>query len=97
MQDGETPLHVAAEQGKSEVVTKLLDSGAEVDMKNNVRKGSVMEWNIYILHWDIISVAKFLFIWQIFFFIVINFYYCYDHCDCSWCVLLFPVMRNCVK
>ena len=43
MQDGETPLHVAAEQGKSEVVTKLLDSGAEVDMKNNVRKGSVME------------------------------------------------------
>ena len=43
IQDGETPLHVAAENGCLEVVTKLLDSGAEVDMKNNVRKDSVME------------------------------------------------------
>ena len=43
IQDGKTPLHWAAQNGKPEVVTKLLDSGADVDMKDNVRKGSVME------------------------------------------------------
>ena len=43
IQDGKTPLHLAAQNDDSEVVTKLVDSGAEVDMKDNVRKGSVME------------------------------------------------------
>ena len=43
IQAGKTPLHWAARHGKPEVVTKLLDSGADVDMKDNVRKGSVME------------------------------------------------------
>ena len=43
LQHGQTPLHQAAKYGNPEVVTKLLDSGADVDMKDNVRKGSVME------------------------------------------------------
>ena len=43
IQHGETPLHLAAWNGCLEVVTKLLDSGAEVDMKDNVRKDSVIE------------------------------------------------------
>ena len=43
IQDGKTLLHLAVEKGESEVVTKLLDSGADVDMKDNVRKDSVIE------------------------------------------------------
>ena len=43
MQDGDTPLHLAVVYNNLEVVTKLLDCGAEVDMKNNVRRSFVME------------------------------------------------------
>ena len=43
IQDGKTPLNWAAQYGNPEVVTILLDSGADVDMKDNVRKGSVMK------------------------------------------------------
>ena len=43
LQDGQTPLHYTAKSGNPEVVTKLLDSGADVDMKDNVRKGSVIK------------------------------------------------------
>ena len=43
LQVGKRPLHYAAQRGHPEMVTKLLDSGADVDMKDNVRKGSVME------------------------------------------------------
>ena len=43
IQIGSTPLHNSAMQGHSEVVTKLLGSGADVDMKNIVRKSFVME------------------------------------------------------
>ena len=43
IQYGQTPLHDAALVGHSEVVTKLLDSGADVDIKDKVRKGFVME------------------------------------------------------
>ena len=37
-QDGGTPIFWAAEGGHLEVVTKLLDSGADVHVKDNVRK-----------------------------------------------------------
>ena len=37
-QDGGTSLHWAARYGHLEVVTKLLDSGADVHVKDNVRK-----------------------------------------------------------
>ena len=43
IQDGNTTLHIAALRGNLEIVTKLLDCGAEVDMKNNVRRSFVME------------------------------------------------------
>ena len=43
IQNGDTPLHGAAFKGSLEVVTKLLDCGADVDMKKNVRKSFVME------------------------------------------------------
>ena len=37
------PLHYAAEKGESKVVTELLDSGADVDVQDIVRKGSFLE------------------------------------------------------
>ena len=37
VQRGKTPLHDAAREGHPEVVTELLCSGADVDMKDNVR------------------------------------------------------------
>ena len=43
IQIGWTPLHCAAEKGHSEVLTKLLDSGADVDVQNKVRTVFVME------------------------------------------------------
>ena len=43
IQDGWTPLHWAAQEGHSEVLTKLLDSGADVGMHDEVRKVYVME------------------------------------------------------
>ena len=43
LQVGKRPLHYAAKNRNPEVVTKLLDSGADVDMKDNVRKGSVIK------------------------------------------------------
>ena len=43
MQDDKTPLHGAAEKGNSEVVTKLLESGADVGVKAWVRNAFVME------------------------------------------------------
>lgn len=33
--EGETPLHLAAEQGKIEAVIKLLEAGAELDVVDN--------------------------------------------------------------
>ena len=38
IQHGWTPLHWAAWKGHAEVLTKLLDSGADVDMQDKVRK-----------------------------------------------------------
>ena len=43
IQDGYAPLHYAAVEGHSEVVTKLVDSGADMGLQNNVRKVFVME------------------------------------------------------
>ena len=43
IQDGKVPLHHASGAGHSDVVTKLLDSGADVFVQDNVRKGFVME------------------------------------------------------
>ena len=43
IQDGSTPLHYAAMDGDSELLTKLLDSGADVGMQSKVRKVFVME------------------------------------------------------
>ena len=37
-QDGKTSFHWAADNGHLDVVTKLLDSGADVHVKDNVRK-----------------------------------------------------------
>ena len=42
-QDGWTPLHWAANKGYSEVLTKLLDSGADMGVQDKVRKVYVME------------------------------------------------------
>lgn len=35
IKESETPLHLAAEQGKIEAVIKLLEAGAELDVVNN--------------------------------------------------------------
>ena len=43
IQDDKRPLHYAAEQGHLEVVTKLLESGADVGVETWVRKAFVME------------------------------------------------------
>ena len=43
MQWGRAPLHEAACVGSVEVVTKLLDSGADVGEKDVVRKSFVIE------------------------------------------------------
>ena len=43
IQNGQTLLHRAAFWGNLEVVTKLLDGGADVHVKDNVRKSFVME------------------------------------------------------
>ena len=43
IQDGWTPLHYAAWKGHSEMLTKLLDSGAVVDVQEKVRKVFVMQ------------------------------------------------------
>ena len=43
IQNGSMPLHDASLGGHSEVVRKLLDSGADVDEKDIVRKVFVME------------------------------------------------------
>ena len=43
VQNDKTPLHDAAREGHPEVVTKLLDSGADVDMKMKVGKYFVIE------------------------------------------------------
>ena len=38
IQGGQTPLHYAARWSPSEVVTKLLESGADLNVKDDVRK-----------------------------------------------------------
>ena len=43
VQGDRTLLHNAAEQGHSEVVAKLLESGADMGVKTWVRKAFVME------------------------------------------------------
>ena len=43
IQSGRTSLHHASGTDHSEVVTTLLDSGADLGMEDNVRKGFVME------------------------------------------------------
>ena len=43
LQDGWTPLYNAARWGNSEALTKLLDSGADVDVPDKVRKVFVLE------------------------------------------------------
>ena len=43
VQNDKTPLHYAAEEGHLGVVTKLLEGGADVDVKAWVRKAFVME------------------------------------------------------
>ena len=63
MQSGRTPLHEAACVGSVEVVTKLLDSGADVGEKDVVRKSFVIEWNIYPALEQNQSHFQFLFSW----------------------------------
>ena len=36
LQDDQTPLHLAAQKGHTEIVTKLLESGADHGVKNKV-------------------------------------------------------------
>ena len=48
MQDGETALHWACENGHVEVATALLKQGASIDEKDKVR----------LLHVNIVSVAE---------------------------------------
>ena len=38
MQDGDTALHAAAQSGSLEVFTKLLDSGADLHVRDKVSK-----------------------------------------------------------
>ena len=40
IQESWTPLHHAAHKGHSEVLTKLLDSGADVDLQDDVRNSA---------------------------------------------------------
>ena len=81
VQHGRTPLHDAAEKGHSEVVTKLLESGADVDVKAWVRKAFVMEWNIYPAFAQNQSHFEFLFSWLI--------YAVYCFCYYLWSLFMF--------
>ena len=65
VQNNKTPLHYAAEEGHLGVVTKLLESGADMGVKTWVRR--LLLWNeIYVLHWDKNqSQFEFLFSWLI--------------------------------
>ncbi len=40
LQDGRTPLHLAAEKGHPEIIKLLIDKGAKVDIKDNVGPSS---------------------------------------------------------
>ena len=46
-QDGSTPLYAAAGTGQLEVVTKFLDSGADVHEKANVKKFHLLQWIVW--------------------------------------------------
>ena len=50
-QDGYTPLVTAAEHGKWDVVSELLDSGADINAQNNVSPtNTVIVYRIFIHH-----------------------------------------------
>ena len=38
LQDGRSPLHVAAEEGHTDVVNMLITHSADIDIKDKVRK-----------------------------------------------------------
>ena len=42
-QDGTSPLMLAAQEGKSEVVSLLLEAGASIDLQNKVHFGVYMQ------------------------------------------------------
>ena len=46
MQVGETPLHMAAQQGRDELVRKLLEWGADSAIRIKVRNDKIDGWHI---------------------------------------------------
>ena len=46
IQDGETPLHTAAEYNKKKCMELLLSHGAEANIKNVVSNNDKMNWSV---------------------------------------------------
>ena len=66
MQLSRTPLHEAACVGSVEVVTKLLDRGADVGEKDVVRKSFVIGLFIYIYIYVCVCVCVCVYIYNIY-------------------------------
>ena len=52
MQDGFTPLYLASQNGRTSVVSLLLDKGAAVDLLNKVKMISLVKFKPCIHYFD---------------------------------------------